>query len=220
MDMSRGSTTIGNGTVSAYVYLPIEAFNVDYFTEIDVVLSGSHKIYTEAYNDMLILMAERMQPDVEVIANERLVSLKADALKQYEEGYKEYADGLAEFEAARDDTLRELADALAKLEDGQKEIDTNRETLADGLKKLDDAQKEIDKKQAEESAMRKNQIGSGDRSEKIRTYNFPQSRCTDHRIKLTLYRLGDIMNGDLDEIIDSLIAADQAAKLSQLDEAS
>ena len=65
-------------------------------------------------------------------------------------------------------------------------------------------QLEIDKKQAEESAMRKNQIGSGDRSEKIRTYNFPQSRCTDHRIKLTLYRLGDIMNGDLDEIIDNL----------------
>lgn len=149
MDMSRGSTTIGNGTVSAYVYLPMEAFNVDYFTEIDVVLDGSHKVYTDAYNDMLIVMAERMQPDVEVIANERLVSLKADALKQYEEGYKEYADGLAEFEAARDDTLRELADALAKLEDGQKEIDTNRETLADGLKKLDDAQKEIDKKQAE-----------------------------------------------------------------------
>lgn len=81
-------------------------------------------------------------------------------------------------------------------------------------------QLEIEKKQAEESAMRKNQIGSGDRSEKIRTYNFPQSRCTDHRIKLTLYKLGDIMNGDLDEIIDSLIAADQAAKLSQLDEAS
>lgn len=81
-------------------------------------------------------------------------------------------------------------------------------------------QLEIDKKQAEESAMRKSQIGSGDRSEKIRTYNFPQSRCTDHRIKLTLYKLGDIMNGDLDEIIDSLIAADQAAKLSQLEEAS
>ena len=81
-------------------------------------------------------------------------------------------------------------------------------------------QLEIEKKQAEESAMRKSQIGSGDRSEKIRTYNFPQSRCTDHRIKLTLYKLGDIMNGDLDEIIDSLIAADQAAKLSQLEEAS
>ena len=77
---------------------------------------------------------------------------------------------------------------------------------------------EIEKKHAEEAALRKNQVGTGDRSEKIRTYNFPQGRCTEHRIKLTLYRLGDIMNGDLDEIIDSLIAADQAAKLSNLQE--
>ena len=57
---------------------------------------------------------------------------------------------------------------------------------------------------------------SGDRSEKIRTYNFPQGRVTDHRIKLTLYRLDDIMNGDLTEVIDSLITADQAMKLSRL----
>ncbi len=79
---------------------------------------------------------------------------------------------------------------------------------------------EMDKQHEEQAALRKGQIGTGDRSEKIRTYNFPQGRCTDHRIKLTLYRLGDIMNGDLDEIIDSLTAADQADKLSQLDEAS
>ena len=56
----------------------------------------------------------------------------------------------------------------------------------------------------------------GERIEKIRTYNFPQGRVTDHRIKLTLHRLENILNGDLDEIIDSLIAADQAAKLSNL----
>lgn len=79
---------------------------------------------------------------------------------------------------------------------------------------------EIEKQHAEEAAMRKNQVGTGDRSEKIRTYNFPQGRCTEHRIKLTLYRLGDVMNGDLDEIIDSLTAADQASKLASLEEAS
>lgn len=61
---------------------------------------------------------------------------------------------------------------------------------------------------------RKSQIGSGDRSERIRTYNFPQSRVTDHRINLTLYKLEQILNGALDEVIDALITADQAEKLS------
>jgi len=75
---------------------------------------------------------------------------------------------------------------------------------------------ELEKKRKEEATNRKNQVGTGDRSEKIRTYNFPQGRCTDHRIKLTLHRLDDIMNGDLVEIIDSLTAADQAAKLSNI----
>ena len=69
-----------------------------------------------------------------------------------------------------------------------------------------------------EAEMRRSQIGTGDRSEKIRTYNFPQGRVTDHRIKLTLYKLDSIMNGDIDELIDSLIAADQAAKLANLNE--
>ncbi len=69
-----------------------------------------------------------------------------------------------------------------------------------------------------EAELRKSQIGTGDRAEKIRTYNFPQGRVTDHRIKLTLHRLENILNGDLDEVIDSLTAADQAAKLSKLQE--
>lgn len=73
---------------------------------------------------------------------------------------------------------------------------------------------ELQKKQAAESAERRSQIGTGDRSEKIRTYNFPQGRVTDHRIGFTSYRLEQIMNGDITEILDNCIAADQAAKLS------
>ena len=78
---------------------------------------------------------------------------------------------------------------------------------------------ELEKQHSAEAEARRSQIGTGDRSEKIRTYNFPQSRVTDHRIHLTVYKIGDIMNGDLTELIDSLTAADQAAKLAKLGEA-
>ena len=73
---------------------------------------------------------------------------------------------------------------------------------------------ELQKKQAAEAAERRSQVGTGDRSEKIKTYNFPENRVTDHRIKFTSYRLGSIMDGDLFELIENDIAADQAAKLS------
>ena len=76
---------------------------------------------------------------------------------------------------------------------------------------------EQEKKHSDEAELRRSQVGSGDRSEKIRTYNFHQGRVTDHRIGLTLYKIDQIMDGDIDEIIDSLIAADQAKKLSSLE---
>jgi peptide chain release factor 1 len=78
---------------------------------------------------------------------------------------------------------------------------------------------ELEKQHAKEASERKSQIGTGDRSEKIRTYNFPQGRVTDHRIKLTLYKIEAVLDGDLDELIDSLLAADQAEKLAHIEEA-
>jgi peptide chain release factor 1 len=76
------------------------------------------------------------------------------------------------------------------------------------------------KKDAERAADRKSQVGSGDRSERIRTYNFPQGRVSDHRINLTLYKIMQIMEGEaLDEMIDALTSEDQAAKLSEATEA-
>ena len=76
--------------------------------------------------------------------------------------------------------------------------------------------KEKQDKQASEIAEnRKMQVGTGDRSERIRTYNYPQGRVTDHRIGLTLYKLEEILNGSLDEVIDALVAADRAEKLKE-----
>ena len=91
----------------------------------------------------------------------------------------------------------------------------NREIAMAMLKtRLYDAQRQA--ADAERAEMRKDQVGSGDRSERIRTYNFPQGRVSDHRINLTLYTLDKVMEGDLNEIIDALTAEDQAAKLAEL----
>jgi peptide chain release factor 1 len=76
---------------------------------------------------------------------------------------------------------------------------------------------ERQRRDAARAAERKGQVGSGDRSERIRTYNFPQGRLTDHRIGLTLYKLDQVMQGDLDEVIAALAAADRAARLADVD---
>ena len=90
----------------------------------------------------------------------------------------------------------------------------NRETAMSMLRaKLYEA--ELQKQVSEQASARKSQVGSGDRSEKIRTYNFPQGRITDHRIGLSIYQIDNFLNGDLDEMIDALNAADRAAKLSE-----
>jgi peptide chain release factor 1 len=77
-------------------------------------------------------------------------------------------------------------------------------------------EKEREKREAEEAEARKSQVGTGERSEKIRTYNFPQSRVTDHRVGLSLYKIDAVMDGGIDEFIEALTAADNAERLKNL----
>ena len=145
MDMSRGSTSLGNGSVSAFVYLPEAAFNVDYFTEIDITLTGDYDVYTDQYNAVLEKMAEKLKPGVTLLAGERLTVVKAEAEEMYADGRKEYEENLKAYEDARDEALSALDEALLELEDAQKEVEDNEKLLADGLKQIEDGQKEIDR---------------------------------------------------------------------------
>jgi putative ABC transport system permease protein len=145
MDMSRGSTSLGNGTVSAFVYLPEAAFNVDYFTEIDITLTGDYDVYTDQYNAVLEKMAEKLKPGVTLLAGDRLTVVKAEAEEMYADGQKEYEENLKAYEDARDEALSALDEALHELEEAQKEVEDNEKLLADGLKQIEDGQKEIDR---------------------------------------------------------------------------
>lgn len=102
---------------------------------------------------------------------------------------------------------------VVSMQDEKSQIKNREKAMKVLRSRIYDAERErLDKERA---ANRKDQVGSGDRSERIRTYNFPQSRVTDHRINLTSYRIDDVMIGDLDEFIEALIADDQARKLSE-----
>lgn len=141
MDMTRGSTSLGNGQLTSYIYIPWEAFSVDYYTEINVTMPGDWTIYSEAYTDAMDAMAELLEPKLEGIALARFEQLKAEAEQAYADGLAEYEDGLAEYEKGKLEAETELADALKQLQDAQAEIDQNRKTLADGEVQIRDAQK-------------------------------------------------------------------------------
>lgn len=144
MDMSRGNTTLGSGSLASFVYLPEEAFHVDYYTEIDVTIEGDYEVYTEAFTKAMEEIADAINGDVTVLAQERLVGLKADAELEYADGLKEYEDGLAEYEKGKQEALDKLADGLKELEDGQAELDKNWTDVLDGEKQIADAEKTLE----------------------------------------------------------------------------
>ena len=148
MDMSRGSTSIGNGNVAGYVYLPAESIEMDYYTEIGVTLEGNHAIYSDAYTKVLEEAAESLKPGVSLLAKSRFADIKAEAEDTYTEGVKEYENGVAEYEEGRKEALAALEDALTKLQQGQQEIHDNRQLLEQALAELEAGQAELDAQRA------------------------------------------------------------------------
>jgi peptide chain release factor 1 len=107
---------------------------------------------------------------------------------------------------------------VAECQDGRSQHSNKASAMRVLAARIKDIQ--VREQQAKEAATRKSLVGSGDRSERIRTYNFPQGRITDHRINLTLYKIDAIMQGDMDELIGALLAEHQAEQLAALSEES
>lgn len=144
MDMSRGTTTLGNGTVAAYVYIPKAAFDMDYYTEIGITIDCDHTIYTEEFHNLMDEMAEYIKPLLEPIVLERYEDVRMEAEEAYEEGLAEYLDGYQEYLEGKKDALEQLDEAEQELLDGQAEIDENRALLEDALIQIKEGQAEID----------------------------------------------------------------------------
>jgi putative ABC transport system permease protein len=165
MDMSRGTTSLGNGNLSSYVYIPEDAFSVDYYTEIGITMDGDYENYSDAFTEAMESMADRLKPEVQIVAQDRYISLKSDGEKQYAEGLKEYEEGYAEYEKAKREALDELKSALKKIQDGQTEIDKNWQTVLDGEAQITEAQQALDDSRKNLDDARKELA-----DEKVKTY--------------------------------------------------
>ena len=152
MDMNRGTTSVGSGTLTGYLYLPETSFDVDYFTEIHLTIPGDYAIYSDQYNDTLEAMADAIEPTVEALAWDRFHAVKAEAEEEYAEGYQEYLDGIEEYEEGKAEGEQELADALQELTDGEQEIKDNRKKLQNAERTLYEARILLDEKAAEVAA--------------------------------------------------------------------
>ena len=139
MDLNRGTTTVGNGTIQNFIYIPAEGMELDYYAEIHVTVPGDYKIYTDTYHDAMDAFGEQLEPELQIIADERLEELIDFAWEEYYEGYYQYLDGLDEFKAGKAEAEAELAEAEQKLLDAEAEIAENEQLLEDGRLQIEDA---------------------------------------------------------------------------------
>ena len=144
MDMNRGNTSVGSGSIANYYYVPEEAFDAGYYTEIHAVIPGEYAIYTQEYNDAMTEAAERIEPLLDGFAQERLVSAKEEARKAYEDGVKEYEDGVRDYNEEKEKAERDLADAYQKLLDGEEELKEGEQELLDAEQQIKDGWAELE----------------------------------------------------------------------------
>ncbi len=139
MDMNRGTTTVGNGSLASYVFVPREAFDVDYCSEIHITVGEEYALYSDAYDDDMEVLAERLEPLLDPLVGQRRIKVKAEAEEAYQEGVAEYREASDEFRKAKWEAERELRKAEQQLLDGETAIAENEQKIADGEQQLKDA---------------------------------------------------------------------------------
>ena len=148
LNMQRGSTSIGSGAISAYAYIPMSGIEQEIYTEINLTLVGEHRVYSDAYDNAMDRMAERLEVLCEPLAQVRYETVVAEAEEEYADGMREYLDGVAEYREARDEALLELNKAELEILDGEQQIADNRKLLEDGMAQMDEAQKTLTESRA------------------------------------------------------------------------
>ena len=136
MDMNRGTTSIGSGSLNNCLYLSGEGLDTDVYAEINLTIPGENDIYTKEYNDALKAAVEWIEPIADDLGRQRFQNLRSDALESYREGRQEYLDGLNEYKKAKSEVEDELRDAYQKLLDAEAEIADAEKEIADGEKQL------------------------------------------------------------------------------------
>ncbi len=149
MDMNRGTTSVGSGSLANYVIIPEENFELDYIPEIHITIPGDYEIYTEEYNDAMDAAAERLEPLLQPYADARLVEVKKEAKKAYQDGMAEYIDGLIQFREGKLEAEQQLAEGEQELLDAEQQLADGQAQLESGQAQLNSAKAQLYEAEAE-----------------------------------------------------------------------
>ena len=148
LNMQRGSTSIGSGSISAYGYIPMSGIEQEIFTEINLTLPGDHKVYSDAYDNAMDRMAERLEVLCAPLAQKRYETVVEEAEREYADGMQEYLDGMQEYREGRAEAMEELGKAEQEILDGEAELAENRKLLEDGLVQIEEGRKTLSESKA------------------------------------------------------------------------
>ena len=211
MDMNRGTTSVGSGILENYFFIPESAFDVDYYTEINLKLEGNHAIYSEEYSAFLDREVDRLEPDAEALAQRRFDELKAEIEEEYEEGYQEYLDGLKEYQDGKAEAEQELADAEAELNDAQKKIDDGYAQL---LKADNDIQSGYKQIQEARTDLYNNRVTLEQQIQQMEA-NIPLAEADIARVEQLIGMTGSALEGEMVSAQQSLSSAQQSLTSAQ-----